>query len=234
MSLHKYFSSQKRNQQSSITDAIPVAATVAELTVNERREVTEMVANVVGSKPAAKRKKHQKYDDKQRADVAKYALANGSRSAERRYGITESTIRGFVKSYKERMESGTQKDITSLPKQKRGRRTLLPAEIDSKVMEMVSGMRIAGAVVNYNILIAIAKGIVIANDRTLLAEHGGPIQLGWRWCQSIFERMKWSNRKKTTAKPTIAPGLIKEVMVNFTMEKLLFKIAYSQIRADKK
>ena len=94
---------------------------------------------------------------------------------------------------------------------------MLPAEIDSKVMEMVSGMRIAGAVVNYNILIAIAKGIVIANDRTLLAEHGGPIQLGWRWCQSIFERMKWSNRKKTTAKPTIAPGLIKEVMVNLNI-----------------
>ena len=82
-------------------------------------------------------------------------------------------------------------------------------------MEMAASMRLAGAVVNYNIVIAIAKGIITANDRTILTEYGGTVQLGFRWCLSIFARMKWTKRKGTTAKPTIAPGLIKEVGLTF-------------------
>ena len=77
------------------------------------------------------------------------------------------------------------------------------------------GAVVVGAVVNYNVLIAIAKGIVTANDRTLLAEYGGTIKLGWKWCTSVFKRMKWTNRRGTAAKPAIAPGLIKEVGLTF-------------------
>ena len=36
----------------------------------------------------------------------------------------------------------------------------------------------SGAVVNYNILIAVEVGIITANDRTLLKENGGTIELG--------------------------------------------------------
>ena len=47
-------------------------------------------------------------------------------------------------------------------------------------MEMAASMRLAGAVVNYNIVIAIAKGIITANDRTILTEYIGTVQLGFR------------------------------------------------------
>ena len=73
-------------------------------------------------------------------------------------------------------------------------------------------------VVNYNILIAIAKALITANDRTMLAQYGGTIQLGWRWCSSVFKRMNWVNRKSTTSKPLIAPGLIQEVGFSFFKE----------------
>ena len=42
-------------------------------------------------------------------------------------------------------------------------------------MEMAQSMRLTGAVVNYNILISIAKALIIANDRTMLAQYGGTI-----------------------------------------------------------
>ena len=110
-----------------------------------------------------------------------------------------------------------QRDVgtVSLPTKKRGKRTLLSEEIDKKVIDMAGSMRRAGAVVNYNVLIAIAKGIVTVNDRTLLAEYGGTTKLGWKWCTSVFKRMKWTSRRGTRAKPAIAPGLIKEVGLTF-------------------
>ena len=51
---------------------------------------------------------------------------------------------------------------------------------------MAGSMRLSGAVVNYNVLIVIAKGIITANDCTLLAENGGMIKLGWKWQPTEF------------------------------------------------
>ena len=49
-----------------------------------------------------------------------------------------------------------------------GRLKLSPQEIDEKVINMIKNVRESGAVINYNIMIAIAKEIVKANDMTLL------------------------------------------------------------------
>ena len=127
-------------------------------------------------------------------------------------------MRGFVKSYKEKQSENPNNEISTVPQKKRGRHTLLPDEIDKKVMEMASNMRLSGAVVNYNILIAIAKGIVVANDRTSLKEYGGTITFSWKWCESVFRRMKWTKRKCTTEKAVIAPGLIREIGFTFLSE----------------
>ena len=60
-------------------------------------------------------------------------------------------------------------------------------------------------------MIAIVKGIVIANDRTILKENGGTIELKNKWCKSIIKQIGFVKRKGTTAKPIIAPGLISEI-----------------------
>ena len=127
-------------------------------------------------------------------------------------------ICGFVKSYNEKKrDTNPNEVIMTLSQKKRGRSTLLPEEVGAKVMEMTSSMRLSGAVVNNNVLIAIAKGLVIANDRTLLAEFGGTIELGWKWCTSVFKRMNWVNRKCTTSKPTTFFKEISEVVQERTI-----------------
>ena len=132
--------------------------------------------------------------------MAEEALINGARPTGTKYGISESTIRGFIKSMKEREAEHPNVTIESVPYKKRGRYTLLPSEIDAKVIDMVKKMRESGAVVNYNILIAVAVGIITGNDRTLLKENGSTIELRRKWCESIFKQLNFVSRKSTTAK----------------------------------
>ena len=152
--------------------------------------------------------------------VAKFALKGSIKSASRKYDIPVTTVRGFVKSYKEKQSENPNKEILTVPQKKRSRHTLLPNEIGKKVM--ASSMRLSGAVVNYNILIVIAKGKVVTNDRTSLKEYGVTITFGWKWCESIFRRMKWTKRKCTTKKAIVPPGLIREIGLTFLEIGLTF------------
>lgn len=143
-------------------------------------------------------------------------MANGNRPASTKYNIPESTIRGFVKSYKEgKLADNNGNDLESIPRKKRGGFKLLPEEIDEKVIKLVKEMQSSGAAMSYNILIGIAKGVVGANDRTLLKENGGKIEFSMTWAQSIFKRIGFVKRKATTAKVPIAPGFVKEIGMTF-------------------
>ena len=96
------------------------------------------------------------------------------------------TVRGFVESYKEKtISANDNNEISELPQKKRGRRFLLSEEIDEKVIEMAHSMLLTGATVNYNLVIAIVKGILLANDRILFAENVGSMQLGCKCCFSV-------------------------------------------------
>ena len=64
-------------------------------------------------------------------------------------------------------------------------------------------------------MIAIAKGIVTANDRTLLKENGGTTELGNKWCEFITKRIGFVKCKAATAKPIIALGLLFEIRHTF-------------------
>ena len=103
----------------------------------------------------------------------------------------------------------------ALKQGKRGKRTMLPAEIDEKVLEMIRNMRNARVVINFHTVVGFATGIVLANDTTLLKENGGTVELIVGWCQSIFKRLNFVRRKSATAKPMITPGLIKEIGFSF-------------------
>ena len=183
MSLHRYFKSKSKDNELSST-VIPVAATIAGLTSNEQNEVFNAIENI--GTTSGKQGSYRKYDEKLRCEVAKFAITASIKSAARKYGIPVNTVRGFKKSYEAKKRETPNKDVSSLPQKKRGRPTLLPEEIDEKVMDMASSMRLSGAVVNYNVLIAIAKGIITANDRTLLTENGGTNKLGFLRNSSYF------------------------------------------------
>ena len=123
----------------------------------------------------------KKYHDEFWCEVAKHAVCHGARPTAKKYGVCESTVRGFVKSLKRQQAGNPDVDFIALPQKKRGRLKLLSESI--------------------------AKEIVTANDRTFLKENGGTIE----WCESITKRIGFVKRKATTAKPIIAPGLISEI-----------------------
>ena len=75
-------------------------------------------------------------------------------------------------------------------------------------------MQSSGAAMSYNIRIGIAKGVVSANNRSLLKENGGNIEFSMTWGQSIFKR------KETTAKVLISPGFVKEIGFTRVLEPL--------------
>lgn len=56
---------------------------------------------------------------------------------------------------------------------------------------------------------------MIANDCTLLKEHGGSFEFSYKYCKSVFKKMGFVYWESTTAEPVITSGLIKEVCLTF-------------------
>lgn len=111
-------------------------------------------------------------------------LSMVSRPAARKFGVSESTVQGITKNYKEAEVEN--EEIGELPRKKFGVKTLLPSKLEDKVLQMIKTMREAGCVVIYNISNTIGKGIALANDQTLLKQNGGSLNLDFLWFQSMF------------------------------------------------
>ena len=79
-------------------------------------------------------------------------------------------------------------------------------------------MHLAGGIVNRAIVIAAARGIVEHNNPSLLCEHGGTIQLGKKWADSLMTRMNYVKRKATKA--------ARKVPVDFSRDKTGLSQAY--------
>ena len=71
--------------------------------------------------------------------------------------------------------------------------------MDSNVQDYIRKLRLAGGVVNKANVIAAARGIVEHNNPFLLCEHGGTIQLGKKWDDSLMTKMNYVKRKVTKA-----------------------------------
>ena len=106
----------------------------------------------------------------------------------------------------------------ALKQGKRGKRTMLPAEIDEKVLEMIRNKRNARVVINFHTVVGFATGIVLANDRTLLKENGGTVELIVGWCQSIFKRLNFVRRKSLIVKTLDSSWFDKRNWISFYKE----------------
>ena len=128
--------------------------------------------------PKKKEQHYGIYDKIQRAETAKWLIGywvHGVRPAARKFGVPGSTVQGIIKNYKEAKVEN--EELRELSRKDRGVKTLLPSELDDKVLQMIKNMTQAGCVVNYNIAIGTGEGIVLANNRTLLKEHVASINL---------------------------------------------------------
>ena len=64
------------------------------------------------------------------------------------------------------------KEVHKLATKKRGRPKLLSEKVMEKTITLIKALRLKGAPVNVNVINAVTNGIIMANDRTLLIEHG--------------------------------------------------------------
>ena len=96
-------------------DTLEIAAAESHLSNNELSSVMKTIGEESCVKaPEKKKRKYVDYDQFRRAEIARWATKNGARAAGRKFGIPESTVRGFVKCYK---AAG---DVEVLPRIKRG------------------------------------------------------------------------------------------------------------------
>lgn len=155
-----------------------------------------------------KRGSYVSYSDSTRAEVARYACQHGNSAAARHFSkklscnLNESVVRGWVTKYKKQLKAKPTIDpqeISELPTAKRGRPLLLGHELDTQVAEHVLAIRESGGIINRSILLSSAIGIVRHYDRSLLSEHGGPIELGRGWSDSMLTRLGFVKRKGTKA-----------------------------------
>ena len=84
-------------------------------------------------------------------------------------------------------------------------RPLLLGDLDVHVLEYIRKLRLAGGIVNRAIVIAAATGVVQHNKPAILRAHGGPLELGKNWADSILLRMGLVKRKATKAARKIPP-----------------------------
>ena len=110
--------------------------------------------------------------------MAKYAAENGIISALRHFAkdypdgsLKESTVRGWKKEYLKELARRKRNDeelsVKSLPSSKTRRPLTLGSALDQQVQAYLIATREAGGVVNSEVAIAAAMGIVQKKDSTL-------------------------------------------------------------------
>ena len=143
------------------------------------------------------RGKYKVYSDVERADIAKYAILHGSPATQKKFNIPEATVRRFKNICKKRKLDI--EDVDKLPVAKRGRKVMLGEAMDKEVFSLLVELRNSGAVVNSAITKAVARGYLLAKDRSLLREFGGHIELTKDWAISLLRRNNFVKRRGSAA-----------------------------------
>ena len=171
------------------------------------------------SKIPSKRKSYQKWSDKERYDIGKYASLHGPVPAAKKFGtkekpLNESSARRFAKLYQEELATAKKqncevsKGLKILP---RGRPLLL-GSLDQMVQKFLLALRSRGGLVSSTIAISSAKALIARNPQLNL-NH---IDLDSSyWAQSLFRRMGFKRRLRTTGKVEIPEGARKEAELLF-------------------
>ena len=152
--------------------------------------------------------------------IGKHAAKNGNTSKLRflssKYPrLTKQSITEFKKACNEGKQKGA--DLSEgIVMKSRGRPTLLPETLMKKTIDTVSALRLRGTSVTSSVTNVVPKGIVQANDRTLLVENGGHLSLSNDWARKVLYGM--TRRIATTTRIPVAPALLAEAKLDFQLE----------------
>ena len=176
-----------------------------------------MVASVAVKKclrQTSKAGPHKVYTDKDRYSIGKHASCHGVATSVRAWkktypNLNESTVLGFKKRYEAKLKNVSPKK--KLANKMLGRPTLLVQNHDVLVQKFLRATRYKGGVMNMKTVLATAKALV---KRYPLLEKENLI-LGAPYAKSLFCRMDFVLRRKTTAKVLVPEGALKEAELKF-------------------
>ena len=181
-----------------------------------------MVASVAVKKclrQSSKAGPHKIYTGKDRYSIGKYASCHGVATSVRAWkktypNLNESTVLGFKKRYEGKLKEASRKNVS--PKKKPankmlGSPTLLGQNHDVLVQKFLRATRYKGGVMNMQTVLATPKALV---KRHPLLEKENLI-LGAPYAKSLFCRMDFVLRRKTTAKVLVPEGALKEAELKF-------------------
>ena len=159
---------------------------------------SEASTNITSNRP----KNCRKWSEKERYEIWKYAAIHRSRAAERKFHnkekpLSESNAQRFSKLYKEEISKAQKnnrdvnRNLSVLP---RGR----PSRSDVQIFLLF--LRRTGGLVSSAVAISAAKALIARNPQYNLSH----IDLdSSHWAQSLFRRMGFKKRMRTTGKVEI-------------------------------
>ena len=217
-SLFSYFSVEPKKPSEALEEDDGVQI----VTPREKEEVSKNLKKLEETK-TNKRGKYRMWTLEEKVEIGSYAVktsvAKTVAGLSHKYpGLTKQSVSDFRKHASE---------PEKMTKKKQGRPTLLPEEIMTKTTNLVKALRLKGAPITSQVINSVARGIIEANDRSILIENGGYLTLNHQCGRNVLYRIardgkKMTRRKGTTEKIPVSPGLLKEVKLNYQRQiKLL-------------
>ena len=215
MPLLNYFKKLPQSTSNNVTASSGLTSRETEEVSNELKKMHDK---------GNKRKTYCAWTPQQRLEIGEHAAKNGNANTFRLLSskyprLSKQSISDFKKAYNEGKQKGA--DLSDgIVMKDRGRPTLLPETLMKKTIDTITALRLKGAPVTSSVINAVAKGIVQANDRSLLVENGGHLTLSNDWARKVLYRMdilgrKMTRRIATTARIPVAPALIAETKFDF-------------------
>ena len=171
------------------------------------------VQAIADSTNSKKRKSYCQWSDKDRFQIGKYIAVHGASAAAKTFAtkdkpLNKSLARRFSALYKEEIKEAKKdkrnpkKELVPLP----CRRPLLLVSLDQMVQRFLLALRSRGGVVPRTFTIATAGALISRNPQYNL----GHIKIDSYWAQSLFRRMGFKRRMRTTGKLKIPKGARKQ------------------------
>ena len=142
------------------------------LTIKEKEMVAEELRKSEDSN--RKRQKYCKWTHVQRAEIGKHATRHGNAVTVKLLGGDRQTVSDFKLAYLElkKKQDKADNDVKEIAKKKTSPLILLPAELMQNVVDLVSALRLKGAPVSSSVICSVVRGVILANDRSLLLGNG--------------------------------------------------------------
>lgn len=219
MSILQYF---KRKTNSLPDPNGPLSSQIPPAVIES---ANKMVQEAQAQPASKKRGQYNRFTALTRGAIGKYSTLHGPTRAARYYtrtlgtNVNESTVRSITKAFKEETRKRRLEDdgsvVSELPGKKRGRPLLLGADIDRKVQLYIKKIRDSDGAVSNRLVVAGAKGIVLASDKSLLVENGGHVVLNKYWARSLLARMGYVKRKVSTAASKLTVDNFEKLKADF-------------------